>query len=66
MKYLLDTHAYIWYVEDIKNLSEDAFRIIDNPENELYFSIASLWEITIKASINKLNLKKVYLRFMKI
>ncbi len=58
MKYLLDTHSYIWYVEDDKQLSRNALNIIDNPDNELYLSIVSIWEITIKASLHKLNLKQ--------
>ncbi|HPO63328.1 MAG TPA: type II toxin-antitoxin system VapC family toxin [Candidatus Kapabacteria bacterium] len=58
MKYLLDTHSYIWYVEDDKQLSRNALNIIDNPDNELYLSIVSIWEITIKSSLNKLNLKQ--------
>jgi len=57
LSYLLDTHTYIWYVEDNQNLSKTAFNIIDSNENKLYFSFASIWEITIKASIKKLNLK---------
>ena len=58
MDYLLDTHAYIWYVEDDKQLSIKARKIIDSSKNNLFFSFASIWEITIKASINKLNLKQ--------
>jgi PIN domain nuclease of toxin-antitoxin system len=58
MRYLIDTHAYIWYVEDNKKLSKTALNIIDSPENILYFSVASIWEITIKASLKKLNLKQ--------
>jgi PIN domain nuclease of toxin-antitoxin system len=58
MKYLLDTHVYIWYVEDNEKLHKKALNIIDSPANRLYFSMASIWEITIKASLKKLNLKQ--------
>jgi PIN domain nuclease of toxin-antitoxin system len=58
MRYLLDTHSYIWYVENHPNLSKKATDIIDNPDNLLFLSIASLWEITIKSSLGKLNLKQ--------
>jgi PIN domain nuclease of toxin-antitoxin system len=58
MKYILDTHAYIWYVENNVNLSRKALNIIDNPVNKLYFSLASIWEITIKSSLKKLDLKQ--------
>jgi PIN domain nuclease of toxin-antitoxin system len=58
MRYLLDTHAYIWYVEDIKKLSKIAFNIIDSTDSKLYISIASIWEIAIKSSLKKLDLKQ--------
>ncbi|MDY7006473.1 MAG: PIN domain-containing protein [Cyanobacteriota bacterium] len=47
MKYLLDTHAFLWYLLGNTNLSIKAKDIIDSKE-DLYFSIVSLWEIAIK------------------
>jgi len=38
MRYLLDTHAIIWYVEDSSELPKKITHIIDNPENEIYIS----------------------------
>ena len=54
MKYLIDTHVLIWYMEDKedKKLSR-ILDIIENPKNKIYISIASLWEITIKLNIGK-------------
>ena len=49
MKYLLDTHALLWYLTDDSNLSETAHSIIDTAE--CYFSKVSLWEIAIKQSL---------------
>jgi len=46
MKYLLDTHALLWYLTDDVNLSETAHSIIDTAE--CYFSKVSLWEIATK------------------
>lgn len=57
MKLLLDTHAFIWFVENDNNLPESVRNLIENIENEILISIASLWEIAIKASLNKLELK---------
>jgi PIN domain nuclease of toxin-antitoxin system len=57
MKLLLDTHVLIWLVEGTDNLSQAAKQAIENEDNSLYLSIASLWEITIKSSLGKLNLK---------
>ena len=56
MKLLLDTHVLIWLVEGSDNLSPAARQAIENEDNNLYLSIASLWEITIKISLGKLQL----------
>jgi len=57
MRYLLDTHAIIWYIEDSSELPKKITHIIDNPENEIYISSISLWEIALKVSLGKLNLE---------
>jgi len=57
MRFLLDTHAIIWYVEDSSELPKQITHIIDNPENEIYISSVSLWEIALKVSLGKLNLR---------
>ncbi|MEG4997507.1 type II toxin-antitoxin system VapC family toxin [Microcoleus sp. B4-D4] len=56
MKYLIDTHILIWFVEGNARLDEDVRSLIANPVNEIYISQASLWELTIKISIGKLSL----------
>jgi len=56
MKYLIDTHILIWFVEGNERLDEDVRSLIANPVNEIYISQASLWELTIKISIGKLSL----------
>ena len=48
MKYLLDTHIILWAALDVKRLSRKAKTILENPENVLYFSPISLWEVSIK------------------
>jgi len=47
MRYLLDTHALIWYFENDSKLPQSAEEIIDNPINKIYVSSAALWEIAI-------------------
>ena len=53
-KYLLDTHAFLWYFEDSDKLSETVADIIEDMNLQKYVSIASLWEFSIKYSIGKL------------
>jgi PIN domain nuclease of toxin-antitoxin system len=57
MKYLLDTHTIIWIFNGDYQLSQAAQKIIGDKENDLFASIASLWEIAIKNSLNKLKLE---------
>lgn len=46
--YLLDTHLLLWVAAGSKRLSKPALDILENPLNDLAFSVASLWEIIIK------------------
>ncbi|MGL5834961.1 MAG: type II toxin-antitoxin system VapC family toxin [Waterburya sp.] len=53
---LLDTNAFLWWVTNDKKLSSTAHTVISNPQNEIFFSIVSSWEIVIKTQIGKLPL----------
>ncbi|GAB4126804.1 MAG: type II toxin-antitoxin system VapC family toxin [Wenzhouxiangellaceae bacterium] len=53
---LLDTHAMLWYAFADDRLSMQAKTAIENTQNDVYISVASLWEITIKHQIGKLTL----------
>ena len=66
MKLLLDTHTFIWFVEDDKQLPVKAKRLIENPGNEIYLSIASLWEIAIKLQLKKLELSQPLEKVMEL
>ena len=57
MKYLLDSHAVIWYFEDSQKLPQKTVELIDNSEIGVYISSASLWEIAIKMGLGKLDIK---------
>ncbi|MBP7865422.1 MAG: type II toxin-antitoxin system VapC family toxin [Acidobacteria bacterium] len=54
MKVLIDTHAALWFAEGSPRLSGEARSILENNRHELLFSVASLWEMAIKFSLNKL------------
>jgi PIN domain nuclease of toxin-antitoxin system len=60
MAYLIDTHAFLWYIDGNPHLSEEAKAVIDNRESSRYISISSLWEIAIKESLGKLALTKPF------
>jgi len=54
---LLDTHALIWFLDGDSNLSDNARKAIEDKDAINFVSIASLWEIAIKISLSKLELK---------
>jgi len=53
MNLLLDTHVLLWAAGSPERLSETARALIENPNNNLYFSVASLWEVTIKNDLGR-------------
>ena len=57
MNLLIDTHAVIWFITDNDSLPRKTKEIIENKDNNCYISIDSYWEIAIKYSIGRLDLK---------
>ncbi|MEO7908114.1 MAG: type II toxin-antitoxin system VapC family toxin, partial [Roseiflexaceae bacterium] len=57
---LLDTHSFIWFVEDSPSLSAQARALIQEPTNAVFFSMASVWEMAIKISLGKLHLSQPF------
>lgn len=53
MKFLLDTHLLLWAAGQPEKLSESARSLLNDPQNELLFSSASLWEIAIKQGLGR-------------
>ena len=53
---LLDTHAFIWWIEDSPRLSSNAKKLLENIENNCFLSLASCWELAIKSSMGKIKL----------
>ena len=60
MNILLDTHTFLWYLQDSKELSSQAAEILEDSSNTLWLSIASLWEISIKLGLGKLSLQNSF------
>lgn len=56
MDLLLDTHAFLWAAASPSRLGPRARRAILDPRNRVYLSLASVWEMAIKASLGKLRL----------
>lgn len=50
MRLLLDTHLLLWAAGPSPRLSVEARRLIDDPDNELVFSVVTLWEVAIKSA----------------
>ncbi|WP_017294268.1 type II toxin-antitoxin system VapC family toxin [Geminocystis herdmanii] len=63
MQFLLDTHTFLWFVNESDEIPEHLFNLLES-DVDLLLSIASLWEIAIKVSINKLTLPKNYHEFI--
>ena len=53
MKLLLDTHAVIWWLIEKDRLSKRAYAAIELESSEVYVSVASAWEMAIKAGLGK-------------
>lgn len=53
-RFLVDTHALLWWLTDDDALSPTARELLVEPADELLFSAASVWEIAIKRSLGKL------------
>jgi PIN domain nuclease of toxin-antitoxin system len=56
LKFLLDTCTFLWIVSGSADLSDKARRLFTDPENEVYLSAASVWEMIIKNRLGKLPL----------
>jgi hypothetical protein len=65
MRLLLDTHAFIWYTTDSSRLTATGRSLIDNGENDILLSTASVWEMAIKHSIARLTFSMPFMEFIK-
>ncbi|OFX28135.1 MAG: twitching motility protein PilT [Bacteroidetes bacterium GWA2_31_9] len=64
MKLLLDTHTFLWFINDDKRLSLKAKELISKPNNIRYLSYASIWEIAIKSSLGRIEIPIDFEKFI--
>lgn len=60
MNLLLDTHIILWWLNDDEKLSGKHRKLISRPKNNCYISSATIWEISIKAALGKLEISSSY------
>ena len=58
MRLIIDTQVLIWWTNNVSNISPRVQDIIFNLDNELWLSLASIWEVQIKISLGKLDLPR--------
>ena len=56
MSYLVDTHIFLWSVISPKKISQKIRKILNDPESTKYISVLSFWEISLKFSLDKIDL----------
>jgi PIN domain nuclease of toxin-antitoxin system len=66
VRLLLDTHTFLWFMGGNPKLSGHVRQLIEDAETEKLLSIASLWEISIKAGIGKLKLNLTFTEMVEI
>ena len=59
MKYLIDTHIFLWSIFSPEKISVPVAKIIKDPGNRIFVSTITFWEIALKYSLNKLKLEGV-------
>ncbi len=64
MKLLLDTHTFLWHADGSPQMSATATALLVDPTNDLFLSIASLWELAIKSGSKRLTLSRPYADFV--
>jgi PIN domain nuclease of toxin-antitoxin system len=57
VKLLLDTHVLLWAAADSRSLPAAARALIQDADNEMFFSAASLWEVVIKSALGRTDFK---------
>ena len=64
MRVLLDTHAFLWWIEGTPELGRRAKAAVADPDNEILVSLASCWELAIEHSLGKLRVPGSLDRFI--
>jgi PIN domain nuclease of toxin-antitoxin system len=64
--FLMDTHILLWYAKGEDKLTDSTRKLIESPDRTACVSMVSLWEITIKSALGKLDLGGSYSHFMSL
>jgi len=64
MTLLLDTHSFLWFAAGSSQMSAKARALIEDPANDKFLSLASLWEMAIKISLGKLKIDAPFEEFI--
>jgi PIN domain nuclease of toxin-antitoxin system len=64
MNVLLDTHVLLWWLKDTGRLGPETRRLIRSPGTSIWVSAASIWEISIKAALGRLELREPFTEVM--
>jgi len=64
MRLLLDTHAFLWFINDSPELSATARNLMEDSSSDLLLSHASVWEMAIKISLGKLDTPQPFDQFI--
>jgi PIN domain nuclease of toxin-antitoxin system len=59
MNYLLDTHTFIWAIQEPKQLSDNVTQTLEDSDHAIFVSSITFWEIALKFSVGKLNLLNI-------
>lgn len=60
MKYLIDTHIFLWIAFEPKKIPKKTIEILSDPKNKIFISSVSFWEISVKYSLGKLCLSNFF------
>jgi PIN domain nuclease of toxin-antitoxin system len=66
MRLLLDTHAFIWFVDGNSKLSSAARAAIDDVSNAVYLSVASAWKLAILVSLKRITLQRTVKEYVAV
>lgn len=64
MQTMLDTQIFLWFISGDNRMSQKVRNLIVDPDNEIFISVISLWEIVIKVNIGKLTLVRPFIELI--
>lgn len=57
MRWLIDSHVFLWWLADELKTTTPAYSVLSDRTNEVFVSVATVWELSIKAALGKLHVK---------